>query len=961
MKGRRLFGLGSNLVSVLTSALILFLFTAAQVSQDIDNQTGPLSVSLNLYPTFSPIPSAPPRDDPAEVVFSEDFEEELEGWRTSDLTNNVVAWHKSDFLARQEGDLLWWCGDTITDYEEDYVGYNNIWLQYLDTPVLDLSGAEGSVRLTFDAYWLLEDPRRVPPPQPYDGWDGWLVLISVDGGESFRIIRPQSPDYTARRLSAAERFWRLPGEWPGWVYHSGQWGAPDEQNPRPSWVQCRFDLSDYREEEVVIRFMLVTDRAVAAPWNAYLANSGVLVDNILIEDEAGSVFLWNNGVDDPIPDELIPRRGHGFGDHWTRTNNSSHSGNWSMWNDDDYYNLMNALDTPPFEVPQGFNTHFQFWVWCDLPDAVHQGAQVLSDFYQIYLSADGGESWTYQTHDYNRDVAGGQGWTHYVPGVPFTGNTDLSLTQYAGQRVQLRWLFRTDNDHQEGNGRGLFIDDVEVIAQSQQPRDVGMKDLFVPYPLTVGLRQSRMTVYLHNFGTRDQAAIYSWWGWTNSQDSRSYPSAIPYPTVVAGDSIRLTLTDYADRRNPGWTPLYPGAFTVWAATRLGANTPADPNDDDMNPANDSTAISQVRVWPSGVYELGYDARTIRYRYNFNPGAGPAVRFSPQDVGLNRFHLAAVHFVFNREQNVTTSFRLHILSPGPNINTPGQELYSQVVEVPVDSCYPGTMTVHLSDIEALHGLEGDFWVWCEVTREDHWPQIVGDEQRVGMGRVFSFDGRTAQAIQADLQMHALIIPDSQVEPTIQPYSTLVDFIEVPVGSSASKWFTLHSTGLEPLVIRDVSSSEDAFLVDWPGEVTLRTGEHITFNIVFAPQQERLYSGILRIETNAEQVPEVSLVGSGSLSVSEPSPSAPAHWRLQDPYPNPFNGVLTIRYHQPVADRVWVRIYTSKGQLIEAVNMGSKPAGVHQFQWNGGGLPSGVYLILIESSSGVRLAQKAVLLR
>ncbi|MFN3821438.1 MAG: hypothetical protein ACK4OO_03815, partial [bacterium] len=132
-----------------------------------------LSIPGTVLFSRSPLIVPPYRDQPTEVVFSEDFENELEGWSTFDLTNNVIAWHKSDFLIREEGDLLWWCGDTITDYENPYVGYNNIWLQYLDTPVLDLSQAEGEITLTFDAYWLLEDPRRVPPPQPYDGWDGW--------------------------------------------------------------------------------------------------------------------------------------------------------------------------------------------------------------------------------------------------------------------------------------------------------------------------------------------------------------------------------------------------------------------------------------------------------------------------------------------------------------------------------------------------------------------------------------------------------------------------------------------------------------------------------------------------------------------------------------------------------------------------------------------------------------------
>ncbi|MFN3822125.1 MAG: hypothetical protein ACK4OO_07295, partial [bacterium] len=459
---------------------------------------------------------------------------------------------------------------------------------------------------------------------------------------------------------------------------------------------------------------------------------------------------------------------------------------------------------------------------------------MLSDFYQIYLSNDTGETWTYQTHDYNRPESGGNGWTHYVPGVPWTGNTELSLTQYAGQEIQLRWLFRTDNDHREGNGRGLFIDDVEVIALRELPRDVGMKNLIVPYPLIVGYRLTGLTAFLHNFGTRDQSNIYSWWGWTNGQDARQYPTAIPYPSVTAGDSLRILLSDFVDRRNPGLTPLFPGSFTIWAATRLGANTPADPNDDDMNPANDSIAISGVRVWPSGIYELGYDARSIRFAYNFGIGTGPACRFSPQGLRLNQYHLVSANMIFNSfNPDLDIQFRLHIFASGQDGN-PGEELFTQIVNVPSESTYPNILTVSLSQNESLQNLEGDFWIWCEIMREDNLPQIVGDVQRLGADRFFSYDGQRVTAIDQDLQIHALVIPVGQEDPTIQPYSTLVDFVEVPIGSSASRRFSLYSTGLEPLVIQSVSATNDAFIVDWPGEpVTLATGESVTFDIVFAP--------------------------------------------------------------------------------------------------------------------------------
>jgi|GEM_PF-1261675 len=932
------------------------LYAAESASSD---GTGRIAPQMHRTP-YTPL--TPRRDEPAEVVFSETFEEEPDDWTTTDLTNAVTAFHKSNFLARQQGDLLWWCGDTIEGYNQPYIGYDNYWLQYLDTPVLDLSQAGENLVFTFDAYWLLEDPRRLPPGDPYNGWDGFTVLISTDGGNNFSIISPESPGYTATRISAMERFWMLQGEWRGWVYHSGDWGAADEQNPQPQWVQCRFNLANFRRNNVVMRFMLATDRTVSSVYsgagegNFYLRNGGVLVDNLLLSD-GNTTFLRNSADNNPVPAELIPRRAPGFGNRWQRTEAQAHGGEFSMWNDDDGFNLINTLDSPPFEVPQGFNTHFQFWVWADLPDAVHQGSANLSDFYQIYTSVDGGATWTYQTHDYNRADAGGQDWAHYVPGVPFAGNVELSLTDLAGQEVQLRWMFRTDNDHREGNGRGLFLDDIEVIASNQLPRDIAMRDLIVAYPLTVRYRIAGNSAWMDNVGTRDQSGIYSWWGWFDNQDSRRYPTTTPYPSIAVGESLRVNLTDFVDRRNPGWTPLLPGLFTVWAASNLGANTPADDTDDDQNRANDSVAVSGVRVWPAGIYELGYDARLVRYAYNFDRGTGPMTRFTPSVPGLDQFHLAALHFRFARNQNVTTQFRLHIYGAG-DATTPGQEIYTRMIDVPVDSCYPGNLTLSLSNVEAVRTLSGDFWVWCEILRDDRWPQIIGDDQRTGAGRFFNFNGNQTTAYDADLMMHALVIPAANTAPRIGESTSLVDFGESVPGVPVARRFSIYSTGLNPLVVRSVRSTNEAFEVDWPGERTLVTTNQVSFNIYFTPQDLELYSGNLVIESNAEAAPEVSLIGSGSLAAPGEDRSLPSGFALVGPFPNPFNSRTQFNLTLDRAGRVELALYDLTGRRAATLLDQVLAAGRYEISLAGHDLPAGLYFAELKSAGRTALRKVAL---
>jgi hypothetical protein len=902
------------------------------------------------------------RDEASEVIFEEDFEGDVAEWSTADLTNTETFWHRSNFLGENEDDGLWWCGDTLTGYADQYIGYENMLLQYLDSPVLNLSQAGNNLRLTFRAYWLLEDPRRVPPPQGWDGWDGWMVLISTNNGQSFEVIRPISPAYTAEHLSACERYWGLQGSWPGWVFESSPngregWEAANDTVITPEWVNCSFDLSEYRDEQVVVRFMLASDRTVAAPFNYYLRNSGVLVDDILIGDANERIFLSNDGTNDPEPGEMIPRRGPGFGDHWELTEENAHSGNASMHNDDDFFNLTNVLDSPPFDVPEDFNTHLEFWVRCDLPDAVHQGAQTLSDFYQIYVSPDDGETWTYLTHDYNRPEAGGDDWTHYVPGVPFTGNLDLSLTDYAGQTVQLRWMFRTDGDHREGNGSGLFIDDIEVIAESRQPRDAAFEDVYIPYPTTVRTRLLDVTATMINYGTSDLSQIWSYWGWTDGGDHNREYRIIPNPSLPSGDSLVVDITDYADRRVPGWTPLVPGVFTVYARTAVGSATPGDPGDDDQYTPNDSTALDGVRVWPVGLIELGYDNRTYQFAYNFDRGTGAATRFSPGDAGLNEFSIASAHFLFNGAQEDVETFVLHILAD--NQGDPGREIYQQEVEVPPDSCLPRGMTVHLGANDALRGLSGDFWFWAEVLGDNNRPQIIGDEARRGDTHFYNYDGQNAVPFNADFNMHAMVVPAGNVAPNVVETDQLLDFGEVVINRTATKQFALYSTGLTPLTIRRITLTNDNFGVEFPGETTLRTGEALHFAITFTPPDDQVHAADMVIESNDETPPAVTIVGSGTASVDD-DPSMPIEFGIQSAYPNPFNNTSRIEFALESGAMVRISLFNLAGQEVAKIASGVYPRGSNTASLQGDQLPAGLYVVKMESA-GRTSSQKVLLLK
>jgi len=170
----------------------------------------------------------------------------------------------------------WWCGDEKID------GYGDHWLQYLETPVLDILTAT-SPKLTFRANWSVEDPAGTE--SPWDGWDGCNVWISTDGGSTFSVISPTFPPYTCLCLWSfghPEQGWNFGYDIPGWAGLSS------------GWQQAEFDLTPYAAEKVIIRFALASDLAYSTIDNSEL--KGLLIDEIKVAD-GGTIFFENHGED----------------------------------------------------------------------------------------------------------------------------------------------------------------------------------------------------------------------------------------------------------------------------------------------------------------------------------------------------------------------------------------------------------------------------------------------------------------------------------------------------------------------------------------------------------------------------------------------------------------------------------------------------------------------------------------
>ena len=88
--------------------------------------------------------------------------------------------------------------------------------------------------------------------------------------------------------------------------------------------------------------------------------------------------------------------------------------------------------------------------------------------------------------------------------------------------------------------------------------------------------------------------------------------------------------------------------------------------------------------------------------------------------------------------------------------------------------------------------------------------------------------------------------------------------------------------------------------------------------------------------------------------------PQEYNISSIYPNPFNPVTKITYGLPENTDITISVYNMKGTQITTLVNTFQTAGYHSVNWNADNLPSGVYLIRMDSGDFTQ-TQKVVLVK
>ncbi len=77
--------------------------------------------------------------------------------------------------------------------------------------------------------------------------------------------------------------------------------------------------------------------------------------------------------------------------------------------------------------------------------------------------------------------------------------------------------------------------------------------------------------------------------------------------------------------------------------------------------------------------------------------------------------------------------------------------------------------------------------------------------------------------------------------------------------------------------------------------------------------------------------------------------PARFYLEQNYPNPFNPTTKIKYSLATESNTKLTIYNCLGETINSLHSGVQKAGNYEYQFDGTGLPSGVYFYSLNAES------------
>jgi hypothetical protein len=395
-----------------------------------------------------------------DTVFMDDFESDTIVWEVEDFfVQPYTYWHIDSYNAYGGSGNSWWCGTDSATGGWYNPGYASCWVQYLYSPVFDLTAVSSdTVLLNFMHYYSVEGPSGG------EDWDCVNLWGSTDGGNNWFILYPDTTrGVSGYNLTQSSAWWYM-GVAPFTTKVAG-WGGRDQM-----WKPACFDLTPYKGDSLQLRFSVVSDGleddssaggGYGGAW--YLDN--ISLDTLSAGGSSASIFYddaesgnlgWTMGV-------KIPRL------YWSRNTNRSYGGAYSLYNGDTtiYKQLdgqSDAIVSPYINLTTLNNTQpciANFMAWVDMPKP--SGGFIRDwDYFDIFVSDDSGATWDF-INEYDSPATPQMSWNPIEVNLVLGA---IDITDYTGKIIKLRIEMNTDAD-ELSHGEGLYLDNFIVTGKGR--------------------------------------------------------------------------------------------------------------------------------------------------------------------------------------------------------------------------------------------------------------------------------------------------------------------------------------------------------------------------------------------------------------------------------------------------------------------------------------------------------------
>jgi hypothetical protein len=902
------------------------------------------------------------------VAWQEDFESGAPGWSHYDGMGSPNNWHIYD-NGDQHGNV-WWMGNPDLATGTNIGGYLNSQYLVLDTPARMIDATNAT--LTFSLRYKVE--AIAGATAPYNGWDACNVRYSSNDGPWIPLTG--TPAYN---MTSSFAFGDEHGEGaniPGWG------GA------QTAWVNATFDLSAQAGRNVRIRFAFASDPA-------YDTESDRTMFGMMVDDISFGGYT-NNGVDDgQMTWASMVNPGPDLWHIATVTDAPSPTHIMACQNAALTYepNMMNYLESPSITLPSSGDISVDFMIKSDFTDT---SAWPDQEYFGFWISPDNGLTWNYMSNPYadpaldNYVFTGAAAeWTTWSEGWGYEG----LISDFAGQTIKLRWVFRADDD--TPIGAGIVIDDVKIyndlfvappenlagvvtgntvalswaapgsgggggepgwLTYSAEPNGnsigtngvadfdvaakwdpVGATNSIYPY---IGMNITKI-----QFVPMSADATYAARIWTGGTAVLAVDQAVTNPVIGQWNEVILT------------TP-----HTIQAATQLMAgfrcnSTLGYPAGCDEGPQVEG--YGNMMRWNNVWQPLTTVLATATYNWNIKiyvadaAGREYVMGELPQNYQAPTSNLDASIVTRDRDVTAYKVFRNNVLLA----EVPGTQLTYTDTNVP-GGVQNYTVTALFGTYESLASNVASVFVYpasyVELGYDDGTPELgynVGPTKRMGVKFTYP---------------HTVLVKNAKVYVhTVGSANMIFHLFDASGGDG------MPGVQLAQYQLASASIVQGWNTITWPTEVTIADG---AFYITIL---ETANASAIGMDTNSnghsykkigtawEPVTEgeVMIHAIFDTAVSNEDDVTPVIVLDANNYPNPFNPETTISFALPTSGATSLKIFNLKGQLVRSLVNRDMAAGTQRVVWNGMDdnnrpVSSGLYFYQV-SNAGKSITRKMLL--